>query len=454
MLPRQRIAVSHIFYTSGFYFMAAVFAVVAIVALTIRFAGGPQVLKVAVGPADGENAKLIAAIAQSLRRDGADVRFAIVQTADAKQSAEALENGRADLAVVRSDVAVPSNGATVVILHNDVAILAAPGGSKISKVRNLYKKRVGIFPARPANVALLDAILAEYKIAPDSVQHVMLTSEDFASSVSQKRIDAALAVGPLRGPLIETALAALASPTRGPVLIPIDTAEGMAARNPAFSKVDIPAGYFRGSPPEPEDDVSTIAVALRLEARQTLSEDVVTNLTKRLFTMRRSLEGEAPIAAAMEKPDTDKGSADAVHAGAAAYYDNNEKSFMDRYGDWLYIGAMAFSGLGSAAAAMFGLTRLRARRAALRLIDELIEVKQVAHITTDLPGLGALEAEIEELSTRGLRFAREHNFDEAGIAALRLAIDEARRAINDRRNEVLARPPRVVEVDGAPQLEV
>ena len=71
--------------------------------------------------------------------------------------------------------------------------------------------------------------------------------------------------------------------------------------------------------------------------------------------MRRSLQSEVPIAAAMEKPDTEKGSADAVRPGAAAYYDNNEKSFMDQYGDWLYISA----GLGSVIAAMFGLTRAR-----------------------------------------------------------------------------------------------
>ena len=47
--------------------------------------------------------------------------------------------------------------------------------------------------------------------------------------------------------------------------------------------------------------------------------------------------------------------------------------------------------------------------------------------------------QIEELSTKGLRFARDNNFDEAGLAALRLAIDEARRAISDQRNEFEAK---------------
>jgi len=263
----------------------------------------------------------------------------------------------------------------------------------------------------------------------------MLSGDDLATIVSQKGVDAILSVGPLRGRSIEIAPAALS-----PVLIPVDAAEGMAARGPEYQKADIPAGFFRGSPPQPKEDVATISIAVRLEARQNLSEEIVTGLTKRLFAMRRSLQSEVPIAAAMEKPDPEKGSAEAVHPGAAAYYDNNEKSFMDQYGDWLYISAMAFSGLGSVIAAMFGLTRARARKAALALVDQLIEVKQIAHTTKELSRLGGLEAQIEDLSTKGLRFARDNNFDEAGLAALRLAIDEARRAISDQRNDLEAKP--------------
>jgi hypothetical protein len=273
----------------------------------------------------------------------------------------------------------------------------------------------------------------------------MLSGDDLVAIVSQKGVDAILTVGPLRGRSIEIAMAALASGNRAPVLIPVDAAEGMAARGPEYQKADIPAGFFRGSPPQPKEDVATISIAVRLEARQNLSEEVVTRLTKRLFAMRRSLQSEVPVAAAMEKPDTEKGSADAVHPGASAYYENNEKSFMDQYGDWLYISAMAFSGLGSVIAAMFGLTRARARKAALGLVDQLIEVKQVAHTTQELSRLGGLEAQIEDLSTKGLRFARDNNFDEAGLAALRLAIDEARRAISDRRNELQAKPSLVTD---------
>ncbi len=410
MLPRRRMAFSHVIYTSGVFFLTVAFALIAVVALTLRFAGGPRVLKVAVGPADGDNAKLIEAIARHLERDGGRIRFVVLPVDDLVQSAKALEQGRADLAVIRSDIAIPQNGASVIILHNDIAVLAAPAGSTIVKVTNLFNKRVEIFPAATANAALLDAILAEYDIAPETVQHIMLSGDNVATIVSQKGVDAILSVGPLRGRSIEIATAALASRSRAPVLIPVDAAEGIAARGPEYQKAEIPVGFFRGSPPKPKEDVATISIAVRLEARQNLSEEIATGLTKRLFAMRRSLQSEVPIAAAMEKPDTEKGSAEAVHPGAAAYYDNNEESFMDRYGDWLYISAMAFSGLGSAIAATFGLTRARARKAALGLVDQLIEVKQIAHTTKELSRLGGLETQNRRPINKGLALRARQQF--------------------------------------------
>ena len=127
MLPRRRMAFSHVIYTSGVFFLTVAFALIAVVALTLRFAGGPRVLKVAVGPADGDNAKLIEAIARHLERDGGRIRFVVLPVDDLAQSAKALEQGRADLAVIRSDIAIPQNGATVVIWP----VAAAPQGDRM-----------------------------------------------------------------------------------------------------------------------------------------------------------------------------------------------------------------------------------------------------------------------------------------------------------------------------------
>jgi TRAP-type uncharacterized transport system substrate-binding protein len=232
MLPRRRMASSHVIYTSGLFVLTAAFALIAIVILVLRFSERTEVLKVAVGPADGDDAKLIAAIGRHLERDRARTRFVIIPANDPAESAKALESGHADLAVIRSDVAVPPNGATIIILHNDAVTLATPPASKTTKVTDLRTKQVGVFPPTAENAALLDAILGEYDIAPETVQHVMLREDDLSTAAAQKRVDAILAVGPFRSPYVEHAALAFATRDRAPTVIPIDGAEGMAARNP------------------------------------------------------------------------------------------------------------------------------------------------------------------------------------------------------------------------------
>lgn len=436
MVLRRSMAFSHVIYAAAFPALAAALALVAVVILVLRFVEAPQTLKVAVGPPGGTDAALMGAIARRLRHNRDGVRLAVVAVDGPAEAARALESGAADLAVVRSDGAVPANGLTAAVLHNDVAVLAAPHGSALKQPSQLAGKRVGIFPPTAANAALLDAVLAEYEVAPTAVHHLPLADGDLAHAAAERQIDALFAVGPLHGAEIETAIEKLTSGRRDPVLIAIDAADGMAARGEAYQKVDLPNGFFPGAPPLPNDDFATLGVAVRLEARATLSETTVGDLVKRVFDMRRLIAAEAPVAAAIEKSEGDKGSTSTIHPGAEAYYTDNEKSFMDIYGDWIYIGAMMLSGVGSGLAAMLGLMRARARKEALALIDRLIELKQEAHRSMSLPRLAELETEIEALSTSGLRFAREHNFDEAGLSALRLAIDEARRAICDQCNEL------------------
>jgi hypothetical protein len=39
-----------------------------------------------------------------------------------------------------------------------------------------------------------------------------------------------------------------------------------------------------------------------------------------------------------------------MHRGAAAFFDGNERTFFDKYGDYFWFALLALSGLGSAAA--------------------------------------------------------------------------------------------------------
>ena len=66
---------------------------------------------------------------------------------------------------------------------------------------------------------------------------------------------------------------------------------------------------------------------------------------------RRDLLGEYPILAQMSAPDTDKDALIPVHPGAAAYFDGDEKSIFDKYGDQFFYGSMLLGSLMSLLAA-------------------------------------------------------------------------------------------------------
>jgi hypothetical protein len=90
-----------------------------------RVVWAPSVLRVAVGPVASEDARLIAAAGQYLAREHEPIRFKIVAVDGEAESAKAVDEGRADLAVVRTDVAMPEKAQTVAIMHRDAVVLTA-----------------------------------------------------------------------------------------------------------------------------------------------------------------------------------------------------------------------------------------------------------------------------------------------------------------------------------------
>ncbi|MFK5088296.1 hypothetical protein ACI4A4_27580, partial [Klebsiella pneumoniae] len=85
-------------------------------------------------------------------------------------------------------------------------------------------------------------------------------------------------------------------------------------------------------------------------ARKGLSDATVAAFTRQLFAIRQSLKNDFPLAAKIETPDTDKDATIPVHPGAAAFVDGEEKTFLDRYSDYIWWSLMAFSAMGSAGA--------------------------------------------------------------------------------------------------------
>src|SRR5947207_11955313 len=133
--------------------LAGILAVVGAVAGAYYFAMRPVSLRIAVGPANSDDIKVVQALTQAFAQAHSRVRLRPMLTDGAAASAQALGEGRADLAIIRGDLEVPKNAQAVATLRKNVAVLWVPPpakatgkkpGAKITKIAQLAGHRVGV----------------------------------------------------------------------------------------------------------------------------------------------------------------------------------------------------------------------------------------------------------------------------------------------------------------------
>jgi TRAP-type uncharacterized transport system substrate-binding protein len=311
-----------------------------------RYYTHPTTLTVAVGSIDGEAVKAVSALASHLVSTNAPIRFKIVDSGTGLEAAKAFAAGKANLAVVRGDAGDLSQGGAVVIVARVVALLVAPPGSSIDSIAGLKDQTVGVI-GEEANSRLIDALSREYGLARiKGFEEVALA--DARHALQTKEISALLMVIPLS----EKYLALIRglfqqNPKLSPTLISIDSAGAIAAANRAYESFDLPKGTLRGSPPVPEDDLTTLRTSLYLVANKKLSNDLVATLTQTIMKARRDLLIEQPIFAQMAAPSTEADAFLPLHPGAANFYNGNQQSFMDEYGNWIYLTPMILGGIAT-----------------------------------------------------------------------------------------------------------
>ena len=88
--------------------------VIAAVAAAIYYYERPSVLRIAV-PRDSDDQAIMAAAAHDFAEARDGIRLKLVAVESLAESSRALQEGHADLAIVRSDLAMPPNGQTVLI---------------------------------------------------------------------------------------------------------------------------------------------------------------------------------------------------------------------------------------------------------------------------------------------------------------------------------------------------
>ena len=274
----------------------------------------------------------------------------------------------------------------------------------------------------------------------DKISIIQYAPSNVAAAIRESNVDAIMLVGPVSSPITTDVIAAATRGKEPPKFLALDAAEAIAGRNPIYEPTEIKAGAFGGSPPQPEESVETISFNHYLIARQQLDKSTVADFTKHLFNIRQSLTMEMPSAARIEKPDTDKDASVPVHPGAAAYLDGELKSFFDRYNDWIYLGLLVASLLGTAFAGLLGYSKADDRVRRLAGLEKLLEITKATRTAASLSAVDELQNGLDAIQADMIREVEANTLDEIAMMAFSVSFEQAQLAIFDRRATLLDKP--------------
>jgi TRAP transporter TAXI family solute receptor len=432
-----------------FITLAGILAVVGTLAGVYYFEMRPVILRIAVGPANSDDIKVVQALTQAFTQAHSHVRLRPMQTDGATASAQALADGKTDLAIIRGDLEVPKNAQAVATLRKNVAVLWVPpsakgkgkkAGPKITKIQQLSGHRIGVVGRTEANINLLKVILQQYGVDPTKVEMVQFPANEAAESIRNQKADAYLAAGPINSKITADAITASTREGGTPTFLAIDSAEAIAQNHPMYESSDIPAGAFGGSPGRPDEEVKTISFAHHIVARKGLSDSTVAVFTRQLFAIRQTVMAEFPLAAKIETPDTDKDAVIPVHPGAAAYVDGEEKTFLDRYSDFIWWGLMGLSAMGSAGAWFAGYLKKDERSNNSSLRARLLDMLGAARRSDSIEELDQMQTEADGILRDTLHCFEQGAIQEGALTAFNIALEQFHNAVADRKALLMSMP--------------
>jgi hypothetical protein len=182
-----------------------------------------------------------------------------------------------------------------------------------------------------------------------------------------------------------------------------------------------------------------LRTSLYLVAKKKLGADLITSLTQTIMRVRRELLVEQPIFAQITSPSTDADAYLPLHPGAAAFYNGTQQSFMDEYGNWIYLTPMILGGAATLLAAAWKFLGLGSSKAEGPLDSLYALGRRIRNVGTEAE-LSDIEEEIDDILKA--QRARSAAGDESAVddATLNVAAHRLESLIHDRRTMLAKRP--------------
>jgi TRAP-type uncharacterized transport system substrate-binding protein len=416
--------------------LIAITFLVAAVVLGLLYLWSPRAtLRITTGPSGGIAQRFISSFVTVTTTLHPHIRFETILVPDLEASAKALEDDKVDIALVRSDIAPPFNGQTLVILRRDVIAIILPHGSPIKDLAGLAGKTIAIpqGPLQDYNSRALDALLGYYNVAAASVKRLFLPIPEIGAAVREHRAGAAMAFGPIGpGEAVDVVAAIAKAEKHAPKLLEIAEGDAIAKQFPGFEAIDIPEGSLRAHPAIPDDTVKGLAVTYRFAIPLRTLNVVAGAMIRSILKAKSRLMAATPLASQIEAPDTDnQNPLLPVHPGVAAYLTSGDQSFFDEFQEYFYFIGIPLSIIASLAALLSSMLRGRKlEQDQQRIVRLLVLADEAVHAS--LSELAEKEREFHTIVASCVNRLTDGS-SAADQLPVSLAIEHARRSIEARK---------------------
>ena len=417
-------------------FLGIVILAAGAAALAYQYMRDWSTLRAVTPPLGPTGQRMMQDLARESLKEATWLKMKRVTVEDAVAAAAAIEKGEADVALVRSDIAMPRNGRSIGVFQTLYAFLIVPPRSTIEDFKALKDRTIAIVPNSPGDEKLLDLVLDQHGVARTTVRRQPMAPDEVGPAMQQRKISAAFVVGPAGGISQQTFQSIQKAMKGTPTVLGVENAEAVRRNAAGVESSEVSAGVFGGSPAQPEEDLTTLAVTIRIVVPAKMSNMVAGELTRVLFEGKAKALAGNPLMREMQQPDSEDKDYP-IHPAAQLYFDGEAPTFMDRFESVFWLGWALVGLLGS----LFGwiVSKLRRPREAVadhfeNLLGFLEEVRHA-----DAEKLHVLQARVDDAVRMLLERRDSDELSADAVAIYSVAIDYARNAIGDRRAQLASR---------------
>lgn len=393
----------------------------------------PTQLVIALGQTDLDEQRIVQLLAESLVRSDSHVRLRLLRTNSATETAQALVNGQAQLAVVRSDQELVAGATSIASLRKFYPVVFTRPESRIRNLIDLRGKKIGIRSDENNNIKLAVQLLAHVGLQQGDYQFVPVARGAQASSVRLGNIDAYFGVSSdnlkTRLALNETLSQAWGKKM---LVLVFEDATVLAQRIRGLEEGKIPKGFYGGAPAKPDEDMDSIMLSNRLVAAEEVSQSAAVALTKALISLRDKRQADTPEVLSIQEPARNVATLP-VHPGTLQLIEGQYQTWLDRYINHIFVSMAMLGTIGSILTALTSRRRRESRDQSINDVHALLGLRDKISQSQDPADVRMHLTHVNKIFQDALLARAQGHISPASLALLESTVGYCQHTVDSQR---------------------